>query len=516
GLAYMAAGQLQKALAAFNRVLAVVPDEPLVNFNVGLVYQQQGRYGEAEAAYRKVLEVFPSHVEAHLRLGRLYVETGRTGEAVEAFERVLSLAQGTPQGHEAARSLKPLYRRQAHEAAVALERGELEAGEVVRLAKKLIGKGEAQGAREVLDALLARDAGNAQGHYWLGQIYLQRGEMEQGVREVARSVELAPENLHLRLELGNAYERAGRPGQARGVYEGLLESAGDERVLREARKRLGLVKGELYSRQGNHRAAIAEYEALRQSYPEEGGILGLLTDAYLATGQHQEAAAVLQQRLKLKPGDSVLRFKLAQIYGQLGQDEQMRMELARIIRQEPGSKLAAEALNRLGRKQGMALMRAKRFDQALQQFLRVVEVVPDEPLSNFYLGVIYQQKKEYEAAAKAYEKALAGNPGNLAARLQLGRLYAAMGRHADAIATFEEVIARGKGSKHAQEAAKQLSRLVQATIEQGKALLRKERLDEAEQIFKSLLEREPDNAQAHYWLSQVYKQRKQYAAVVKA
>ena len=517
GLAHMAAARWDQALAAFKRVLEVVPDEPLVNFDIGVVYERQGRLGEAEAAYRKVLEVKPDHVEAHLRLGRLYTETGRTAEAVEAFERVLKLAGGTAQAAEARRHLKPLYERQASQAVAALEAGELTVAEALQLSKKLIRKHEAHAARAVLEALLKHEAGNAQGHYWLGQAELQLGDVAAAVREVERSVELAPGNARLRLELGKVYERAGRGEDALGVYEKLLAEVDDEGVLREARRRAGLVKGALYSQRGDYAAAAAEYEALARSYPGDGRILELLTNAYIGEGRIHEAIGIQLLRLQQAPEDPLLHMRLAELYGRLGQDRLMRAELAQVVRLAPAdSKLASEAVDRLGRRQGIALIQAKRADEALEQFQHVLEVVPDEPVSNFYAGQIYHRQGKFEAAESAYKKALASDTISLSARLMLGRLYADTGRFADAIAMFDEVQSRGKGRRVAQQAAKLRGQVMQDSIAEGRRLLRKEKLDEAEALFRRILDLEPDNAQAHYWLSQIYKQRKQYTEVVKA
>jgi tetratricopeptide (TPR) repeat protein len=64
------AGQL-KAIAAFERALALDPEAPSVNYNLGLVYKQRGEAEKAAAHFWRALDVDPSDNDARVRLRQL-------------------------------------------------------------------------------------------------------------------------------------------------------------------------------------------------------------------------------------------------------------------------------------------------------------------------------------------------------------------------------------------------------------------------------------------------------------
>jgi cytochrome c-type biogenesis protein CcmH/NrfG len=67
------AGQL-KAIAAFERALALDSEAPSVNYNLGLIYKQRGETEKAAAHFWRALDVDPSDNDARIRLRQLGYE----------------------------------------------------------------------------------------------------------------------------------------------------------------------------------------------------------------------------------------------------------------------------------------------------------------------------------------------------------------------------------------------------------------------------------------------------------
>jgi tetratricopeptide (TPR) repeat protein len=63
-------GQL-KAISAFERALALDPNAPSVNYNLGLIYKQRGEAERAAAHFWRALDVDPSDGDARIRLRQL-------------------------------------------------------------------------------------------------------------------------------------------------------------------------------------------------------------------------------------------------------------------------------------------------------------------------------------------------------------------------------------------------------------------------------------------------------------
>jgi len=515
GLQLMENHHPEQALAAFQRVLDVVPDNPLVNFNAGVIYQQQQRYPEAEKAFKRVLAAIPDHSGALLRLGRLYVVRDRLAKAIEAFEKVVALASSSLPEKAAAHSLlKPLYARRAHQLEESLV-SEVAHQQALDLAKKLLRQNDLGEARGLLDAVLAQWPKDAQGHYWLGQAYLRQKKLQEGVAEIAQSVALAPENLKLRMALGRAYEQAGQPADAQQVYEGLLKTADNAEILRSAQRRLGLVKAKEFSRQGDHEAAAEEYQVLLKRYPQDVTLYGLLAASYAKLGRLQDLARVLRKQLSVDPANDRVRLLLARVYEQQGEHQQAATQLVKIIRHAPDSKYASQAVERLGLKEGKALLHADKASAALEKFRQVLAVLPDDSQTNYYIGLAYHRLKKYTQAEAAFKKVLKKTPGNVNTWVRLGVLYTDMARNDDSYHAFQQVTKIAAGTSKAKEAAKRMSSLNKQAVARGRSLLNNKKLSQAEKILNSLIARDPENPQAYYWLSQVHMKRKAYGKAIK-
>ena len=63
-----------KAIAAFERALALDPESPSVSYNLGLIYRHRGETEKAAAHFWRALDVDPSDNDARIRLRQLGYE----------------------------------------------------------------------------------------------------------------------------------------------------------------------------------------------------------------------------------------------------------------------------------------------------------------------------------------------------------------------------------------------------------------------------------------------------------
>lgn len=87
-----------EAEAGLRRLLALVPEVPLLRNMLALAAAGQGRGDEALAHLREALALDPELVEARYNLGRLLLAWGRAAEAAPELERALALRPNLPQG----------------------------------------------------------------------------------------------------------------------------------------------------------------------------------------------------------------------------------------------------------------------------------------------------------------------------------------------------------------------------------------------------------------------------------
>lgn len=91
-------------------------------------------------------------------------------------------------------------------------------------------------------------------------------------------------------------------------------------------------------------------------------------------------------------------------------------------------------------KKGQELLDEDKFQEALSEFKRALELAPNLPGLHFSIGFIYERQKDYFKAFREYEKELKLNPASANAELGLGRLYAEQGGYEEAFIHFENTL----------------------------------------------------------------------------
>jgi len=96
------------AAEAYERSLAILPNNPEGRFELGMCYTQLGRLADAEKAFTAALQLRPDVARARYELGMVLFKLGRRGEAVLQFRRVVELDPAGDLGEQSRTYLKLL------------------------------------------------------------------------------------------------------------------------------------------------------------------------------------------------------------------------------------------------------------------------------------------------------------------------------------------------------------------------------------------------------------------------
>jgi tetratricopeptide (TPR) repeat protein len=92
GDARAAKGEVDAAIASYQKALVYNPVNPRVHLSLGKIYySEKGLYYEAVNAYKKAIELDAASVDARMGLGEVYEEKGLYKEALEEYRRVIEL-----------------------------------------------------------------------------------------------------------------------------------------------------------------------------------------------------------------------------------------------------------------------------------------------------------------------------------------------------------------------------------------------------------------------------------------
>lgn len=156
----------------------------------------------------------------------------------------------------------------------------------------------------------------------------------------------------------------------------------------------------------------------------------------------------------------------------------------RTIAQNPGSWMARNNL-------AAYWLGQKRFDEAIEQYRKIIELRPNAPLGHMNLGAALARKGESEAAIAAYERARALQPDDPRIERNLAQALLGLGRVDEAIQHLERALELRQGRRDVKGQNAELQ------FELGNAYLQKGDTAEAIAHYQRALELRPAYAAAH-------------------
>jgi tetratricopeptide (TPR) repeat protein len=101
GNLYFDSDQLQEAIEAYSRYLAIKPDNPDVRTDMGIMYRKLGQFDRAIEEFRKAAQSDPKHANSHYNIGIVLLHDKEDIKgAIKAWEEYLKVE---PQGEKADR-----------------------------------------------------------------------------------------------------------------------------------------------------------------------------------------------------------------------------------------------------------------------------------------------------------------------------------------------------------------------------------------------------------------------------
>ena len=342
----VASGQPEKAIPIYQELVKAVPDNPGLITNLGIAEEMAGHNRDAIEQFNAVLKMDPEYLKARLFLGLADLDVGRPQEAIGQLQKVIERQPGN-----------------------ALARW--------KLGEAYLTTGDNVRAAEDYRDLCNSDPRNPKGWYGLGQSYfalslstigkLQRLAPDSGYtlalsadavsrqRQYAAAVVFYRQALQklpalpgLHAATAEVYRTAGHPDWAaveekrerliappcnkqplacdfqEGRYDHLVEAAS-----REPTAESSYWEAKAYERLG-----LAAFGRLRE-LPPGVEFYEMTAETDLAQGEFQQCVKDWQEALKLSPNNSKIAKNLAIAYRQIGDQEDARDLLERLVKSRP-------------------------------------------------------------------------------------------------------------------------------------------------------------------------------------
>jgi tetratricopeptide (TPR) repeat protein len=219
---------------------------------------------------------------------------------------------------------------------------------------------------------------DAQAYMWMGVVELQDGHPEKATEPLDHAAELAPDDLNILEYRGKAHNDVAFASYARMA------------VIDPDSWHVHRVQGQIYSRQNQHKEAIAEFQEAIKKMPNNSDLYEELGSEYRKSSQLELSQQAYSKEMELSPNNPVAMYNLAKID-----------------------------------------IETNRSEDGLQLLERVVSAYKDFPATYFYLGLGQFDLGKTKEAVVSLEKARGMHPEpELAPRVEyeLSRVYRKLGR----------------------------------------------------------------------------------------
>jgi tetratricopeptide (TPR) repeat protein len=355
-------------------------------------------------------------------------------------------------------------------------------------------------------------------HYNLGRAHVARGETEQARQQFQKAIELQPSYSQARIDLARLQVFRGEFDAALKTAEQILavDKGNSTALIIQSAALMGLKKF------GESRGML---DAMLKTNPGSPDVVFQLGVVNLAENKYKDAEDSFRRSYQLNPASPRGMLGLVETFMVQNKPD----EALKVVQVE-----SDKAPNRVDLLVllGNTAARAGKFDLAIQVFNRVLgQVDKGRAQGDIYLrlGEVYRRKGDFNSAVQVLQKAQAATPERKEVLTVMALALEAAQRHNEARQAYEAtlkldpndavalnnlafLLAETGGDlddalTKAQRAKTLLPNLLEISDTLGWIYLKKNLAENAIDMFKDLVSKEPNISTYHFHLGMAYKQK---------
>ncbi len=407
-------GKYAEALKAFDKAVAVAPEQPRFRAYQAYVLERMGKWAGALEAWAAVVKLAPEDRGARLGLGEAMRREGDLTGALEQFElvakkyprdsepkyRVALVEMDSGKYAEAIKRLKFVL-QQDKEMVPAMcgiaEASLLMASAKSKKARKLLTEEDLKEARSFAERAVVTDPEDPAAHFIKGAVREAMGEfdadhLEKALESYQESLDLipfpGPEKLRALIAKAFVYLRLGKWDDA--IRTGDMAIDMDKKAIVAYTH-----AGHAMVRMDRSDEALKKYYKPALALDPENAALhhGRGTALWdMGSGKYNDALKALKKAVALEKDNGLYRRSLGDLYYDMNKFKDAVKELYEATDLRPWDDVAWASY-------GRACCQRKHWDDAIEAYEKALELKDDYVKAHFYLAILYfEKKKEYEKA----------------------------------------------------------------------------------------------------------------------
>lgn len=477
GTCYLRLEKPQLALGFLQAAVSLKPNDPLAHYLLGLAYYGANKATEAISELEETLRLDPKLLPAHMVLAEIYSLDSKHDEAIRELLAASKLQHDEPMiflklGRE---NLNAGYWKSAIEylnRSVSLKPMVEAYTDLGRAYSKL---NETEAALQAYSEALKLNSASELTNYNLGVGLRELGRHSEAAEAFKRATEIKKDFREAFFNLAIEYQELGEPAK-------FLETMKEALQLDPNNVAYVAKYGIALRENGKFVEAIEPLKKVSDAHPNDVGDLYLLGNTYLMAQKYDEAIKTLSRVLVLQPDHADARDRLRVANGRKGLSlrlDQYKSEASENPRNASARVHLADAYY------GLAL-----YAEAELEYLKAVELEPDNWRYHGQLCVNYSEWHKLEKAVECYQGAIRKNPNHVY-YFSLGHLYERLGKPDEAIASYKQSLEKKPN-------------FTVALYQLAGVYIGKRELRNAIEPLRKMLAEEPDSEQGNFTLGEVY------------
>jgi tetratricopeptide (TPR) repeat protein len=522
--------KVDRAAAYYHYALAHMYEEQVA------MYGRSDLANKAIEEYRLAIEADPTSEYLTSGLAELYAKTGRIRDAVTEAQDIL---KRDPNNLEAHKLLGRIYLRSL---------GDVQGGTGSQSMLKL--------AIEQYEQILKIEPDNVDDHLLLGRLYRLNNDLQKAENEFKTAVNLQPDSEEAITTLAYLYNEEGDTSRAVKVLSSIPDTARSAKLYsalgftyeqqkqykdainayRHAieldRDNLDAIRGLAQNllNDGQTDAALEQYKVIADANPEDAQTYLRMAEIYRRNGQFDQALDNLKKAESMVQDSLEVPYNIAAVYqaqGRFDDAVQILQDLLKKTEKADNNYTQGDKSNRAVfiERLGTVYRDMGSTQLALDTFRRMLSL-GDDNAERGYQQIIdtYRESKQWQQATDAAKEATVKLPNDRDLKMVYAAQLADMGKVDDGLGqvkallkgsaddrqvyiTLAQMYSRLKRWQEAEECLDKASALSTkpedkeyVEFQRGAGYERQKKYDQAEDVFRKLLNEDPQNAAALNYL----------------
>ena len=396
-----ARGDLERALAFYEEAIKVRPEFPEAEFQRGNILVSLKRLSDAEPAFRRAIELRKNWSLPYTALAVLLVRSNREAEAAPILEQALKLDKNDS---VALRVLATLCLKSGNTAEALRLAQSATAGDDAPPAAWLVraqaerAVGDKVSAKESLTRVIQLEPENVAAIVELSDLAVEQKDYASAIDNLKTANRISNGDKQIQARLAHALQLAGRSDEAQKIVESAGLSTPEDRAGGGQPQVVGTNEEIAAANSDDPIASRKALEKLLQKNPKSAMLLARLGASY-RTDDPQRSLEFYHRANEIQPNnpDYATGYAAALVRGRRFGDAVAI--LRRVIAVAPNNYTAHANL-------ATALYELKRYPEALPEYEWLLQTKPDLTVAYYFIATSHDYLGQYPEALAAYESFL--------------------------------------------------------------------------------------------------------------